>query len=128
MGIEKTEFEPTYTKENGVWVVNIDKMGEDLPFVVIERNMVYLPPGGIGGNHKHPRIEAFVGFGETLTLLWTDERGVEQMEMMNKDGRLSLFIIPSYTSHAVLNKGTRSGFLLEFASDSQHDIEKVELV
>lgn len=65
MPIEKRLFTLTYTKENGLFVIKLKEV-KDLPFIIKEKSLVNIPPKAMGGNHKHPRWEAFVGLGEGL--------------------------------------------------------------
>lgn len=127
MKVEKLQFEPTYKRGNGLFVVDLDKV--EIPFEVIERSFVYIPPSEKGGNHRHPRAEAFIGIGEGLKVVWLDADGESHEETMNKNGGLSIYIISPNTPHAVINTSeTQFGVLLEFASEVQHDVEMVNLV
>lgn len=128
MQVEKRPFMPTYSRENGLFVINLDSV-KDPPFSIAEKSLVNIPPKAMGGNHKHPRWEAFVGIGPGLKLIWQDETGQKQQEQMNPSGNLYLFIIPPNTPHTVINESDTSvGVLLEFASEAQHDFEVVELI
>lgn len=128
MNINKRSFTPTYSRENGLFVINLDTV-KDLPFNIKERSLVNIPPKQFGGNHQHPRWEAFVGLGKGLRLVWQDETSQKHEEPMNPNGELYLLIIPPNTPHAVINKSeSNSEILLEFASEPQHDVEIVTLV
>ena len=123
MGIMKISIQPSYRRQNGLWVLNPDSLRLPEDFIV------YIPPKQVGGNHKHPRKEAFIGFGEKLTLLWQDEIGKTNEEKMNPDGQLLLLIVPSNMPHVIRNESTTSfGLLYEFADDIQHDEQRVEIV
>lgn len=52
-----------------------------------------IPGGEFGGNHKHPRTEAFVGIGSDLELIWQDDSGVKHTERMDDERGLQLFIL-----------------------------------
>jgi len=65
MTIKRFDFSPTLFKENGLFIINIDKI-DNIPFIVKERSIVNIPPGELGGNHKHPRWEAFIGIGQGI--------------------------------------------------------------
>lgn len=107
----------------------IDPDAVDLPFEVKERSIVYIPPEAKGGNHKHPRIEAFIGIGEGLIVVWVDSKGKKHEERMNENGNLAIFVMPTNTPHAVVNTSkSQFGVLFEYANESQHDVEMVELV
>lgn len=128
MKVSKRPFSPTYGRENGLFGINIDSIN-DLPFDIKEKSLVNIPPGVIGGNHHHPRWEAFVGMGRGLKLVWRDDRGNRQAELMNPEGKLYLFILPPHTPHAVINESNAvMGILLEYASESQHDVEAAKLI
>lgn len=128
--IEKHAFTPTYRKENGLWLLNVDT--PELPvddFTIVERNVAYIPAGEYGGNHKHPRTEAFVGIGE-LELIWQDTNGERHSELMStaEENQLRLFIVRSMTPHVVINRGKSAAVLIEFADAAQHDVELVNLL
>jgi hypothetical protein len=99
-------FNPSYKKENGVLVFNEDIIPLPKILRLIHRSVAIIPPGAIGGNHKHPRVEAFFGIGELKILFVTDN-----ME-----------------EHAIINEGKEKAFLVEFANELQHDVENVNLV
>lgn len=128
--IEKYSVDPTYRKENGLWLLNADLPNIPVDFPIHERNIVYIPAGEFGGNHKHPRIEAFIGIGENLELIWQDQDGQKHVEAMNfKDGsQLTLFVIHALTPHIVVNRGKNAAVLIEFANEAQHNVEPVNLL
>ena len=126
MNVKIITIEPKYKKENGVVVVDFD--GINIPFKVKEKSLVYIPPAEKGGNHKHPRTEAFVGIGEGLKIIWKDENEKVIEKNMNSDGELLLFVIPANTPHVIINNSDKQfGILIEFADDVQHDVELVSL-
>ena len=128
MTVEKKVIQPAYTKDKGFWVIRTQEYFSEIPFQVAEQSLITIPPGKIGGNHKHPRLEAFIGLGNELYLLWQDEKGELHEERM-EDENINLFIIPSMLPHAVINKSDSAvATLYEYASESQHDVEKVDLV
>lgn len=120
------KVEPTYKKENGLYVLDI--YGIEPPFLVKERSLVCIPAGQFGGNHKHPRQEAFIGIGEELELVW--QVGAEiYRKKMNPNGEPKLFVIPPFVPHAVINHSPEnSAVLIEYADDVQHDVENCHLV
>jgi oxalate decarboxylase/phosphoglucose isomerase-like protein (cupin superfamily) len=126
--IEKYPFEPTYTKDSGLWLLNVDN--PDIPgdFTVVERNIIRMPGGKFGGNHRHPRSEAFVGIAGDLHLVWQDKEGEKHTEKMDSESGLQLFVVHSLTPHAVLNRGTTPAVLIEFANAPQHDVEAIDLL
>lgn len=126
MNVEKIGFEPKYKRENGLFVIDPDAV--NLPFEVKEKSLVYIPPEAKGGNHKHPRIEAFVGIGEGLVVTWIDDEGRKHEEKMNENGNLAIFVMPANIPHVVVNTSrSQFGVLFEYANESQHDVEIVEL-
>lgn len=128
MVVQKKIIEPAYKKDEGFWVIRTQEHFSEIPFEVQEQSLITIPPGKIGGNHKHPRKEAFIGLGEKLYLVWQDNDGKIHEEKM-EDENVNLFIIPSMLPHAVINKSTTAvATLYEYASEPQHDVKRVELV
>lgn len=126
MKVEQSPIVPTYKRENGLWVLDLDKI--KIPFDIKERSIVNIPPGQIGGNHKHPRREAFIGVGEGLELSWNQDGKTERVNM-NPEGELFLFLIPPYIEHAVINNSEiTNGILIEFADEAQRDVEICEVI
>jgi uncharacterized RmlC-like cupin family protein len=122
------QIEPSYKKDSGVWVLHLEDIVLPDGFVSKEQSIISIPPGITAGNHKHPRIELFVGNGEGLVFSWLDEEGKAHEQRMNPDGTLFLFIVPATLPHAISNRGNTIATVLELASDVQHDVEKVEVV
>jgi uncharacterized RmlC-like cupin family protein len=128
MKVEKKIVQPAYKKEEGFWVLRTQEFLSEIPFLVAEQSLITIPPGKIGGNHKHPRKEAFIGLGEELYVVWQDSSGDVHEEKM-EDGSVNLFFIPAMLPHAVINRSkTAFATLYEYASETQHDVESVELV
>lgn len=128
MTVEKKIIEPEYKKDEGFWVIRTQEQFDQIPFEVQEQSLITIPSGEIGGNHKHPRKEAFIGLGEKLYLVWQDSDGKVHEEKM-EDENVNLFIIPTMIPHAVINKSKIAvATLYEYASEPQHDVERVELV
>jgi len=107
MAITRTHIQPAYKKENGLWVLDLGTIELPDDFEVREKYITYFPPQQFGGNHKHPRKEAFIGLGENLRFIWLDDQGQKHEEEMNPQGELYLFIIPSQIPHAVINKSRK---------------------
>jgi len=117
---------PVYKKENGLYVLDIDSI--EVPFVVKEKSLVYFPPGELGGNHRHPRQEAFVGIGENLQFIWVENGETHNLEM-NPDHQLQLIVVPANLEHAVFNRSkNQMAILLEFADGVQENVETVKIV
>ncbi len=126
MKVEKVVLKPRYKKENGLWVIDIDKV--KVPFKIEERSVIYIPPGQLGGNHKHPRKEAFIGIGEGLELIYKEGSQIRRLRM-NPKGKTYFFIIPPFLEHAVVNNSkSQQGVLIEFADQSQRDVETCDIV
>ncbi len=97
-------------------------------FSIKTQGVVVIPPGAIGGNHKHPRAEAFYSLGD-LTFVYPGEAGEKREISMGPDkDEYKLFMIPPNLPHAVVNKTDKQVVMVEFANEEQHDVEKVELV
>lgn len=123
-------IEPLYKKSNGLYVQEIDRTDLPLEFEPLVRHLVTVPAGEISANHKHPRKEAFIGIGDDLEFIWLDNDGQKRHEKMNHNGELKLFVVDSFTPHAIKNSSTAPAVLLEYADREQvdQDIELVSLV
>ena len=107
-------------------MLDIDKI--EVGFEVKQRSIVHIPPGQLGGNHKHPRTEAFIGIGRELELVWKENEKLIK-EMMNPGGQLVLFTIPPQVEHAVKNKSeAENGMLIELADAEQDLVEVCKLI
>lgn len=116
---------PKYKKENGLYVLDIDSI--EVPFIVKEKSLVYIPPGELGGNHRHPRQEAFVGIEEDLQFIWVEDGETRNLEM-NRDHQLQLIMVPTNLEHAVFNRSkNQMAILLEFADGAQENVETVKI-
>lgn len=124
--LQEITIEPKYKKENGLYVLDIDSV--EVPFTIKQRQVVCIPAGQIGGNHTHPRREAFIGIGTELELVWQVGDTIHRTKM-NPGGKSRLFVIPPYMPHAVINRAAEGeAVLLEYADDIQHDVEPCNLV
>lgn len=128
--IDEISFTPKYKRENGLWVVDPDNVNLPDDFLVKERSIVYIPPGQYGGNHKHPRSEAFFGIGSKgLFLVWLDESGQRrEAEMVGENQELTLFVVPPYVPHAVINRDTSFAVLVEYADGPSEGVEPVDVL
>lgn len=118
--VEIFPVDPTYVKDNGLKVFSIDAADTLVPFAIAERSIVHLPPGQIGGNHSHPRAEAFIALGDGLELHWIDSNNVKQVVPMNPNSELRLLVIPPHVPHAVINTSDHSpANLIEYADAVQ---------
>ena len=123
-----TKLNFTYKKSDSeVWVLNTD----DIPIdknQIKDQQIVHLAPESAGGNHKHPRIEWFIGIGD-LELVWLNDRGQTQIEPMHPNGQILLIQIPSLLPHAVRNVShTHNAILFEYANAKMTSVEPVKIV
>lgn len=122
-----TNLNYTYKKpESEVWVLNTD----DIPVqkeIIKDQQIVHLAPLSVGGNHKHPRTEWFIGIGD-LYFVWLDEDGARHEESMHPDGQIVLIEVPPYLPHAVVNKSKdKVGILFEMADEKMEKVEQVKV-
>jgi len=123
-----TKLDYTYKKpDTEVWVLNTDDIPVDLDKVK-DQQIVHLAPLSVGGNHKHPRTEWFIGIGD-LEFVWLDESGEKHVQHMHPDGQILLIEVPPFLAHAVRNASkTSNAVLFEYADMKQKEVEKVEVV
>jgi len=126
--IKKIPIDPTYRKDNGLWNLETSTLPFPNDFQIKERNVVYIPAGEFGGNHKHPRTEAFVGIGEELFMVWQDEKGKKHEDKMMNGEQLYFFYIEPFTPHAVINKGQSFAVLTEFADGPNTNVERFNVL
>jgi len=127
--IQKIPLEFSYKRETGLWVRHLDGLPFPANFHCVEKSLVYIPPQRAGGNHKHPRIEGFIGIGEDLNFFYLDEKGKVHEEQMNPKGELVFFFVSPFVPHAVINtSSTQFGILYEVANEKQHDVEMVDVI
>lgn len=120
-----TLLDYSYQKsETGLWVLNADDIPVDKGLIK-DQQIVHFQPLAIGGNHKHPRTEWFIGIGN-LIFYWLDSFGMLQELKMNPNGNLLLIEVPPLLPHTVINQSkTDTAVLFEYADAKQHDVEKV---
>ncbi|KKS94597.1 MAG: hypothetical protein UV68_C0007G0014 [Candidatus Collierbacteria bacterium GW2011_GWC2_43_12] len=95
---------------------------------VKDTQVINFAPQTIGGNHRHPRTEWYIAFGE-LILYWLDKSGKRHRRHLNPKGKLLLVEIPPYLPHAVRNLSADfPGFLLELADAPQTGVEKLNII
>jgi len=124
------KFSPTYKRDDDLTVI----YGKSIPLPskykqkYKESGIVIFPPGVKGGNHKHPRVEAFYS-PDNLTIIWVDEKGERHEKSMAPKGRkYILFMTESNESHSVVNNTNKKAILVEFAEVEQHGVKSVELI
>lgn len=117
----------TYKKnESEVWVLNTDSIPVDKDLIK-DQQIVHLAPQSVGGNHKHPRTEWFIGIGY-LVLVWIDDNGVKHEEDMYPKGQIRLITIPPFLAHAVVNRSRdKFAILFEMADGKMKDVESVNI-
>src|SRR5579872_3701093 len=116
--VDRIEIEPTYQRDNGLWVLQIRDSMLPNDFQLVEQSIVNIPPKQFGGNHKHPRSEIFIGLHRDLKLIWIDKEGMNHEEQMYGNGKLLMFVVSAFVPHAVINMSTeQEAVLYEFAND-----------
>jgi oxalate decarboxylase/phosphoglucose isomerase-like protein (cupin superfamily) len=126
--MKKIVFEPTYKKENGLEVISESSIPFPENFIIKTRSLIIFPPGAMGGNHKHPRKEAFYATGD-LTMVWVDKKGKKITESMApRNGKYVLFLTEINRAHTVINRTDNEIVLVEFANEEQHDVEPIVLI
>ena len=124
------KFKPTYLKDNGVAVIYNKSIPFDNSFNFLpeECGLISILPGAFGGNHKHPRIEAFYTPGD-LNIIWIGSNGLKHEEKMSPaNGDYKLFITSPFEPHVIVNKTSVNQELMEFATEPQHDVEPVKII
>lgn len=117
----------TYKKpDTDVWVLNTVDIPVDEK-LINDVQLVHLAPGSVGGNHKHPRTEWFIGIGD-LIFIWLDDQGNAHQEHMHPDGQIVLISVPPYLPHAVVNASEDTiGILYEMADGKMKDVEVIKV-
>ena len=120
-GVRIIPIEPAYKKENGMFVFKADMYDDLMTFPIAERSVIYMPPLQYGGNHSHPRTEAFIALGEDAEFHWIDDEGQKHIEPMFQDSKLQIFIVYPQTPHAIINASANaSATIIEYASEAQN--------
>ena len=122
-------FSPDDKKDDGSWAFDLETIPFPSGFSPSMRFVAYLTPGKVGGNHRHPRTEVFLGIGEGLEFVWIDKEGKKQSKKMNTGGKLMLVMVSPFVPRAVANHCEKeSAVLLEFADAALESEEKVEVI
>jgi hypothetical protein len=114
--IEQFAFGSTYAKpEQGLRVLSVNDIPMPSDFVPQAAPLlIHIAPYGWGGNHRHRRRELWVGYGESLYLIWRDENGERQeLKMTRSDGKLQALIVASQVPHMVENRSDSPALLYE---------------
>ncbi len=106
---------------------------KDLPlppeFSNVCQVMISIPPGRIGGNHKHVRRELFVSLSDDVELHWVAADGSRRVERMKEGDNLYLFDVPSLVPHAILNRAkSKPAIILELSDNAPGEVEPVEVI
>ena len=122
-----TTLNYTYNKpDTDVWVLNTT----DIPVeksLIKDEQIVHLAPKSIGGNHKHPRTEWFIGIGDLL-FVWLDDDGNRHQQAMHPNGQIILITVPPYLPHAVVNISSETvGILFEIADEKMKNVEQISV-
>jgi uncharacterized RmlC-like cupin family protein len=126
--IKKYIIEPKYRRDNGLYVIDTADLPFPQGFAVHDTSIVHLPSGQIAGNHKHPRQEAYYCCDKGVELHWLDDAGKTHIEVMSAaDGAPTLFVMPPFVPHAVVNASTQDATLVGFADGPLDGVEMVEV-
>ncbi len=129
MKVYSIDIQYSYKKPNGLVLVHTDSLESKVPFKILERSIISIPPAEFGGNHSHPRSEAFLTFSNDLELIWKDDSGNIHSEIMMKGENLRLFIVEPHVPHVVVNRSlTHSATLFEYANGPQVDVISTDLL
>ena len=111
-----------YIREDGLEVFYLDRPELEGVFEVRDTSFVRIPAGVAGGNHKHPRSEAFMALADGLTLHWLDETGKSSSLDITPG---SLFVVAPGVAHAVVNHSSNMVSMIEYADGPQVDVVPV---
>jgi hypothetical protein len=127
--VEHIRVEPRYRREDGLVAIGIDEFPLPDEFEVRDSALIHIPPGVVGGNHRHPRVELFLTTNVALQLHWVDlENDVTHVEAMTTSDEIWLWVVPSLVPHAIVNTGDEPAMLYELANALQHDVEAYPVV
>lgn len=101
---------------------------KDIPLCsVVDTQVIFFAPGTVGGNHRHPRTEWYIAFGD-LVLYWLDKDGRRHQRKLNTRNELLLVMIPPFLPHAVKNVSKdQFALLLEMADAEQLNVERIKV-
>lgn len=129
MKIHTVLLEPKLRKPNGAFLFHTDELKAKITFEAKESYVIFIPPTAFGGNHKHPRREAFITLSPDLELIWEDELKKIHREMMMKENELKLYIVDPFVPHVIVNRSvTNPATLIEYADKPQYDVVAVDLL
>lgn len=121
----KVDVIPIQQDNNGKFLkLDLNRLPLPPDFLNSRQMMIVIPPGEIGGNHKHPRREIFISLSDDLELHWIDEKGLTHRQKMKDKNQFYLFNIHPFVPHAVVNRSQSSdALLLELYDEEQFDVE-----
>ncbi len=129
--IQTITFPHSYIRNSGLWVRDVLPQTLLVPEIaqpLTQVSLVHFSPGCFGGNHKHPRVEVFGLLSGNLELHYLEADTHQICTMAAPTSQdMTLYVIPTLLPHAVMNRGNGNAYMLEFASEPQHDIESVVL-
>jgi uncharacterized RmlC-like cupin family protein len=114
---------PRYVREDGLTVMDGEQSA--LPFKNKDQTIITFPPAAIGGNHKHPRTEAIMALDEGLELTWINDNATKEVLRLKP---MQVVILPSMIPHVVKNVSPTKVHMIEYADDTQHDVEHVAVI
>ena len=124
----KIFVKPLYTKDNGMYVMDITGVPFKSEYTWIEKISMSLPPTVIAGNHAHKHVEAFLAMTDGMDLYWQDaKKKIHRMSLYNKNKPFFL-ILPPYIPHAVKNNAKQDGIMVKFANEPPGEMIRFTLV
>lgn len=99
-----------------------------MPFELKEQTLLSIPGQQWGGNHRHPRMEAFFTLTDYVEIHWLDEQQQRHQEKMKTDTEYFLFLVLPWTPHVIINRSAQPAILLEMANASQYQVEACSLI
>lgn len=114
---------------DGLLKIDLNNLPLPLDFINHQQMMIYIPPRGFGGNHKHPRREIFICLSDEVELHWIDKEGALHINKMKEENQLYLFDAHPFVPHAIINLSqTASAVLLELADADQYNVEPYQVL
>lgn len=115
---------PDRRQDNGLFVVDLNRIAQHVGFQVMVRQIVNIPAGETAGNHWHPRREAFLCLDEAVEFHWLDKDSQPcSADMVDEHGGLHLFVTAPQVPHAIRNTGHQAVSLFELADGPQQSVE-----
>lgn len=99
-----------------------------LPFTPLVQDLILIPPGQMGGNHKHPRKEFLFSLTDGLVFFWQDEKGFLRSHPLRENENFFLIEILPFTPHALKNVTDSIHIVFEGADGLQINVERAEII